>query len=135
MEDLDDPVKNAAPHWRFALLLKSIPTKQTCAGPACRAGLRGLPRPATSRGGKNANPTTWNGRSLDGDSPRGSVQIGVGQIGVIQNDFTAYAILNPVRAGLAATPEQSDFTNGPEHIADQNSSDDVSTAGASGIPD
>ena len=41
-----------------------------------------------------------------------------------------YVDLNPVRAGLAATLEQSDFTSAQERIADLNSADAVSTAEA-----
>ncbi len=41
--------------------------------------------------------------------------------------------LNPVHAGLAATPEQGDFTSAQERIADLRSAADVSTADAKDV--
>jgi hypothetical protein len=41
--------------------------------------------------------------------------------------------LNPIRAGIAATLEQSDFTSVQERIADLKSADEVSTADAKDV--
>jgi len=43
---------------------------------------------------------------------------------------TVYVDPGPVRAGIAATPEASDFTSAQERIADLKSADEVSTADA-----
>ena len=41
-----------------------------------------------------------------------------GQSGAIQSDLTVYLDLNPMRSGLAASPEQRDFTSAQKRIAD-----------------
>ena len=45
----------------------------------------------------------------------------------------AYVDLNPVRAGLSKSPEQSDFTSAQERIADLKSAEEVSTADAKDV--
>ena len=45
----------------------------------------------------------------------------------------AYVDLNPIRAGIAATLEQCDFTSVQERIADLKSADEVSTADAKDV--
>jgi len=44
-----------------------------------------------------------------------------------------YVDLNPVRAGIAATPEKSDYTSAQERMADLRTAEDVSTADAKDV--
>ena len=60
-----------APPKRANRELHHVTSASVFVGLACRAGLRGLPRPATSRSRMNGQVATWSGCASHGSSPYG----------------------------------------------------------------